>query len=798
MAQKPISQIKLPNGSTYNIDKGIYYIEGTGSTDTTNKVATWLGSHDDIPAYYNGLTILYKISTAGSTTTTLNINSLGAISVVKNANTAISTSYGVGSIVTLTYTTDGGTAYWKCADYDANTKTTTGTSNKASTKLFLTGATSQTSSGTTTYSNSKVYIGTDNCLYSNGAKVLTSYTDTNDKVTNELATTTKAYITGTTSATTNTGTQIFDTGVYLDTTAGQLVATTFKGALDGNAKTATTASSVAWSNVSGRPDSLKDLTNDLSSLTIGSKSYNGSSAITVTAADLGLANAMKFLGTTTTTISDGSTTSSISIGGSTIAATAGNVVLYDGFEYVWTGSTWEKLGDETSFKVKQTAVTSPTTNGNATAFIDTISQDANGKITVTKKNVSFPTLSEGTNGTATATLSHSGTFSAITDIAVSGHTITPTVTTFTLPASGDTDKKTSSGNSSSKLFLIGATSQSSSGQTTYSHDTIYAGTDGHLYDTNKRVLTEVTLTVGDFLQDPDASNLVNGSLALLLGTNGTVAEPIGIFGGNHIEVIGTVGDTAITIRDTLGRATNTDQGLVKIGSNITVSDGVISLTKANVTAALGYTPPSTDTNTHYTTKLFATSSTGTAHATTTNGNTYLRLFDDSTARQSIKITGSGATTVTSDANGVITISSSKFSGNYNDLTNKPTIPTIPSSLPANGGNADTVDNKHASDFAPATHTHNYAGSSSAGGAATTALACTGNAATATKVNKKLIIKLNGGSTEGTSLFTFDGSTAKTLNITASSIGAAPAYTYQTTDPGAGSSLAAGKLLIVYS
>ena len=34
------------------------------------------------------------------------------------------------------------------------------------------------------------------------------------------------------------------------------------------------------------------------------------------------------------------------------------------------------------------------------------------------------------------------------------------------------------------------------------------------------------------------------------------------------------------------------------------------------------------------------------------------------------------------------------SHSYNDLSNKPTIPTIPSSLPANGGNADTVDNKH--------------------------------------------------------------------------------------------------------
>ncbi len=68
-------------------------------------------------------------------------------------------------------------------------------------------------------------------------------TDTNTKVTNTLETTTKAYITGTTSATTNTGTQVFDTGVYLDTTAGKLVAKTFSGSLEGNATSATTAKS---------------------------------------------------------------------------------------------------------------------------------------------------------------------------------------------------------------------------------------------------------------------------------------------------------------------------------------------------------------------------------------------------------------------------------------------------------------------------------------------------------------------------------------------------------------------------
>ena len=48
----------------------------------------------------------------------------------------------------------------------------------------------------------------------------------------------------------------------------------------------------------------------------------------------------------------------------------------------------------------------------------------------------------------------------------------------------------------------------------------------------------------------------------------------------------------------------------------------------------------------------------------------------------------------------------------------------------------------------------------------------GNAATATKVNKALTVKLNGGTTEGTNMFTFDGSAEKVVNITPSSIGAA--------------------------
>lgn len=76
-------------------------------------------------------------------------------------------------------------------------------------------------------------------------------TDNNNAVTNTLNTTTKAYITGTTSATTNTGGQIFDTGVYLDTTAGTLTATTFKGALSGNSSSATKLSTSRNFSITG-------------------------------------------------------------------------------------------------------------------------------------------------------------------------------------------------------------------------------------------------------------------------------------------------------------------------------------------------------------------------------------------------------------------------------------------------------------------------------------------------------------------------------------------------------------------
>ena len=79
-------------------------------------------------------------------------------------------------------------------------------------------------------------------------------------------------------------------------------------------------------------------------------------------------------------------------------------------------------------------------------------------------------------------------------------------------------------------------------------------------------------------------------------------------------------------------------------------------------------PANPNTDTHWTSHLYAGASNGNANAATTNGNTYLIICDNSTARDRRLIKGTGATTVTSDANGVITIHSTDNNTTYSVAT----------------------------------------------------------------------------------------------------------------------------------
>lgn len=72
-----------------------------------------------------------------------------------------------------------------------------------------------------------------------------------------------------------------------------------------------------------------------------------------------------------------------------------------------------------------------------------------------------------------------------------GHVVGIAVTSGKIPGNPNTDTKNTAGatNTSSKIFLVGATSQAASPQT-YTHDTAYVGTDGCLYSNSQKVLTE--------------------------------------------------------------------------------------------------------------------------------------------------------------------------------------------------------------------------------------------------------------------------------------------------------------------
>ena len=66
-------------------------------------------------------------------------------------------------------------------------------------------------------------------------------------------------------------------------------------------------------------------------------------------------------------------------------------------------------------------------------------------------------------------------------------------------------------------------------------------------------------------------------------------------------------------------------------------------------------PANPNTDTHYNAYLYAGPKSTNAAGNTTNGNTYLKLIENDTIRTQCNIKGSGATTVTTDIHGQITI-----------------------------------------------------------------------------------------------------------------------------------------------
>lgn len=207
-------------------DSGLYKVtvDSTGHVSSVEEVVksdiTALGiPASDTNTHYTSKNVVNSSSTSTSNTTTALTN--GNVYLISVENGAVTSAHKITGSGATTVTTDSsGNIVISSTDTKYTHPTTSGNkhipSGGSSGKILRWSA-----DGTAVW-------GADN--------------NTDTKVNVTLGTTTKAYLLGTSTKPTSTATgvtAISDTGVYLDTTAGKLTATTFSGALSGNASTAT-------------------------------------------------------------------------------------------------------------------------------------------------------------------------------------------------------------------------------------------------------------------------------------------------------------------------------------------------------------------------------------------------------------------------------------------------------------------------------------------------------------------------------------------------------------------------------
>ena len=479
---------------------------------------------------------------------------------------------------------------------------------------------------------------------------------TQDKnVTNTLATTTKAYLTGTTTATTNTGTQVFDTGVYLDTTAGSLVAgtvraTTFTGALSGNASSASklqTARTIALTGSvtgSGTFDGSGNLS--IATTTNHTHSYAGSASVG--------GPATKAINDNLGQQIDSTYIKNLSISGQTLTATKGD-------DSTFTLTTQDKNVTNTlntTTKAYLTGTTSATTNTGTQVFDTGVYLDttAGSLVAGTVKATTFTGALSGNASTATkATQDSAGqqiTTTYIKGLSVAGTKITitkgdgSTSTIYTQDTNTDT-KVTNTLATTTKAYVTGTTSATTN-------------TGTQVFDTGVYLDT----TAGKLVATTFSGSLSgNASTASKLATARTIALTGSVTGSGTFDGSGNLSIATTLTGDLPGNASTATKatqdsagqqitttyikGLSASGTTLTITkgDGSTSTittqdtntdTKVTQLATtttnyrplmMGYTN-STDVSTlaasvtnitHVSTNIYAQPSTGTIFATTFKG-----------------------------------------------------------------------------------------------------------------------------------------------------------------------------------
>ena len=446
------------------------------------------------------------------------------------------------------------------------------------------------------------------------------------------------------------------------------------------------------------------------SITVGNNaavSYDGSTAtsVVITPETIGIPNVMQYQGQTATTqtLADGSATAAITLTTGNYTAKKGDVVIdsSNSREYIWNGSKWELFGVDniSSYKLKQTAVTSPTASGTAIAFIEEISQDANGVITAKKKTVRNATTSQsgvvtiGSNisvsdGKISVPIAATNTLGVVKPGTTSGKTYGVAVdangamtvnvpwtdtntTSFIITANAnDDDVVILTGTNGTNAVTYGAshakqgptggftgtstvTSQSPAHNSvaTLNIPNISVNEYGHVTSISNQ---EVKITMpGHTDHTIKKGTETNCTITVTnSGSTSTIGVAVPTAAANALGVVKGWHHTSKTATGT--RTTNATNA-PSINARTTESGRYYGV-ETDSTGAMFVNVPWKNDNTHYDAKnVLTSSSTNTTAVAATNP--YLNLVENKTVRSSQQIVGAGGTTVSGDANGKITITS---------------------------------------------------------------------------------------------------------------------------------------------
>ena len=483
---------------------------------------------------------------------------------------------------------------------------------------------------------------------------------TDQNVRSTQANTTKLWLVGTPTSGDRTGELNYDSNIYADTTAGALHATTFEGNLSGTASRATADSDgntikttylkLTGGNVTGAVTFGSSVSVD--ELTTGVLVVNGAASFTNnlqanTINGVAVGSSPKF---TDVNVTQTATTTSAAYE-VLFSYTADNTTRTEGARKTSTFTYNPNTKELTigTVKIKE-ASTGFTISGGTTSKTLTVGGDytlaaaaAKGVVTSIDTSANLPTsnaVKTFVEGKGYITANHTSTYSL--PLAASG------------TRGGVQIGYTQSGKnypvqlSSEKMYvnvpwentwtaMTGATSSAD-------------GTVGYIGTTPPKSGYNTKYWRADGTWSIPPNDNTHRPIQLdsteILGNNTTV---LNLVTGSGITLSNSSGTVTIAHKDTSSQSSSSNSGRTYIQS-ITLD------TYGHVTGLS--TATETVTNSHYTTHLYVglSDSTGNA-ATNANQDTYLKLFDNTTVRESHKLLGGNGLTVTSDANGHITFNS---------------------------------------------------------------------------------------------------------------------------------------------